>query len=112
MFDFLKLIDRKKAASILILGLISGLMNFLFLGFINLMIGLTLNGKDTSDVNYVILFCSHMLVFIWSRRALAYTIIKFSQQVFWKLRIEVLHTILKANFYKFRAKFNTQIIRN
>ena len=104
MFDFLKLLSRKKAMSIFVLGVITGLMSFLFLGFVNFMIGLILTEKNTSDSSYLILFCSLMLVLIWSRRALSYIVIKFSQQVFWKLRTEVLTTILKANFYKFSKR--------
>ena len=101
MFDFLKLIDRKKAVAIIVLGLISGVMSFSFLAFINFMIQLVLNSKKASDFNYIIFFCALMVAFIWSRRALAYIVIKFSQNIFWKLRSEVLHTILKANFYHF-----------
>jgi putative ATP-binding cassette transporter len=104
MLGFLKLIDRKKAVTIFTLGLISGIINFLFLGFINLMIGLIMRGKDTSDVNYVILFCSLLLTFIWSRRSLSLIIIKFSQQIFWTLRSQILQTILKANYYQFSKR--------
>jgi putative pyoverdin transport system ATP-binding/permease protein len=101
MFNFLKLINRRKAVAIFVLGLISGLMSFLFLAFINLMIGLILQKKNTLDLNYIILFCSLILIFMWSKMSLSYIVIKFSQQIFWKLRSEVLHTILKANFYQF-----------
>lgn len=104
MFDFLKLIDRKKAAAILVLGLISGFTSFLFLAFINLMIQLVFKQENTTDFNYIILFCFLMLAFTWSRRALAYLIIKFSQQIFWRLRSEILHTILRANFYQFSKR--------
>lgn len=104
MFDFLKLIDRKKAVAIIVLGLISGIMSFLFLAFINLMIQLVLKEKNTADFNYIILFCSLMIAFIWSRRALAYIVIKFSQNIFWRLRSEILQTILKANFYHFNKR--------
>lgn len=104
MFDFLKLIDRKKAAAIVVLGLVSGSISFLFLGFINFMIGLIVNKRSAEDFNYVILVCFLLLTFIWTKRALAYIIIKFSQRTFWKLRSEVLHTILKANFYQFNKR--------
>lgn len=104
MFDFLNLIDRKKAVAIVTLGLISGLMSFLFLAFISLMIGVTLNRKNNSDVNYIVLFSFLMLFFIWSKRALAFLVIKFSQRMFWKLRTEVLRTILKSNFYQFSKR--------
>ncbi|MDP1800255.1 MAG: cyclic peptide export ABC transporter [Bacteroidota bacterium] len=104
MFDFLKLIDFKKAVSIVVLGLISGSISFLFLAFINFMIGLIIDKRNAVDFNYIVLFCFLMLVFIWTKRELAYIIIKFSQRTFWKLRSEVLHTILKANFYQFNKR--------
>lgn len=104
MFDFLKLIDRRKAIAIIALGLISGSMNFLFLAFINLMTRIMINNRKASDINYVILFLSLMLLLIWSKRTMAYIVIKFSQRTFWKLRSEVLHTILKANFYQFNKR--------
>lgn len=104
MFDILRLVDRKKAIAIISLGLISGLMNFLFLAFINLMIGLVLSGRNVSDVNYIVLFLALMLALIWSKRALSFIVIRFSQRTFWRLRSEVLHTILKASFYQFSKR--------
>ncbi|MFT5822319.1 MAG: putative ATP-binding cassette transporter [Crocinitomix sp.] len=100
MLNFVKLIDWKKAVYIFLLGLVSGAMSFLFLGFINVMIEAVLDGRNTADVNYLIFFCFLMLGLIWTRRALSYIVIKFSQRVFWNLRAEVLRTILKANFYQ------------
>lgn len=104
MFDFLKLIDKKKALVIFILGLVSGLMSFLFLGFINMMLGLVIQNKNTLDPVYVVLFIVLMLGFMWARRALSYVIIKFSQQVFWKLRTEVLSTILNASYFQINKR--------
>ncbi len=100
MFEYLKLIDRKKAVAIFVLGLISGLMNFLFLGFINMMIGKVLAKENTIDIIYIILFVGLMLGFMWSRRSLSFIIIKFSQEVFWKLRATVLNTILNASYFQ------------
>ena len=104
MFDFLKLIDRRKAIAIFSLGLISGVISFLFLAFINFMIGIILSKKNSSDINYVILFSFLMLFFIWSKRSLAFIVIKFSQHMFWKLRCQILLMILKANFYQFSKR--------
>ncbi len=104
MVDFLKLIDRKKAIAIFVLGIISGLTSFLLLAYINLMIEHILQKKDVFDFKYIILFCSLIFVFIWCRKTLSYIIIKFSQQTFWKLRSEVLQTILKANFQDFNKR--------
>lgn len=108
MFEYLKIIDRKKAISIFVLGILSGLMGFLFLGFINLMIGEIMLGNKTTDLIYILLFGFLLLGFIWSRRALAYIIIKFSQEVFWKLRATVLKTILNASYFQI-AKRKDQI---
>ena len=104
MLNFIRLIDWKKALSIFVLGLISGAMSFLFLSFINLLIGVVLEGGNTTDFNYLIYFCFLMLGFIWSRRALSYIIIKFSQRVFWTLRSEVLFTLLKANYHQIESR--------
>lgn len=100
MLNFIKLIDWKKALTIFILGLISGGVSFMFLSFINLLIGVVLEGGNSADVNYLIYFCFLMLGFIWTRRALSYVIIKFSQRVFWTLRSDVLETLLKANYHQ------------
>lgn len=106
MLNFIKLIDSKKAASIFILGLISGGFSFLFLSFINLLIQVVLDGENSADTSYIIFFVFLMLGFIWTRRALSFIIIKFSQRVFWSLRTEVLHTLLKANFYQVNSRRN------
>jgi putative pyoverdin transport system ATP-binding/permease protein len=104
MLDFLKLINGKKATLIVVLGLISGLISFLFLAFINSMMELVLDKGDTTNSRYIILFCSLMLGFVWSKLALSHMVIKFSQQIFWKLRADILHTILKADFYQFSKR--------
>jgi putative ATP-binding cassette transporter len=104
MLNFIKLIDSKKAISIFILGLVSGGMSFLFLSFINLMVGTILAKDNAANINYIIYFCILLWCFVWCRRSLSYIIIKFSQQVFWKLRSEVLHTILSASFYQINER--------
>jgi putative ATP-binding cassette transporter len=115
MLGFIKLIDSKKAISILVLGIISGGISFLFLAFINFMVGVSLAKENPSNINYIIYFCILIWSFVWSRRALAYIIIKFSQSVFWKLRSEVLHTTLKANFYQInerKSKIHASLIHD
>lgn len=106
MFEILKIIDGRKALAIFVLGLVSGLMGFLFLGFINMMIGHVMGGEDTVDILYIILFCFLMLGFMWTRRALSYIIIKFSQEIFWKLRSKVLNTILNASYFQINKRTN------
>ncbi|MCC9019524.1 cyclic peptide export ABC transporter [Flavobacterium lipolyticum] len=100
MLHFTKLIDTKNAIYIFVLGLVSGAISFLFLSFINLMMGVILAKENPANFNYIIYFCVLLWCFVWSRRALSYIIIKFSQQVFWQLRSEVLRIILAANFYQ------------
>ncbi len=100
MLSFIKLIDPKKAISIFVLGIISGGISFSFLAFINFMVGVSLRKENAANINYIIYFCILLWGFVWSKRALAYIIMKFSQSVFWKLRSSVLHTTLKASFYQ------------
>ncbi|MGB3469134.1 MAG: hypothetical protein WBA74_27865, partial [Cyclobacteriaceae bacterium] len=115
MLSFIRLIDYKRVISIVVLGLISGGINFLFLSFINLMIRVILEDGNPSDISYLIYFLFLMLSFVWSRRALSYMIIKFSKQVFWTLRSEVLNSILKASFYQINArkeKIHASLVRD
>lgn len=64
------------------------------------MVGTIAAKENAANINYIVYFCILLWSFVWCRRALSYIIIKFSQQVFWKLRSEVLHTILSASFYQ------------
>lgn len=68
------------------------------------MLSTLMEGTYSLDVNNLILFSLLMVFFLWSRRALAYVTIDFSQKVFWKLRMMVLQTILKANYEEFNSK--------
>jgi len=89
------------------LGLISGLVNFSFLTFFNHLIEIILVGKSGQiDASYLAMFAFIIIGFIWSRRALSLHIIDFSQNLFWKLRIDVLQIILKSNFQQLEAQRN------
>ena len=93
MFGISHLIEKKKVISILVLGLISGLFSFLFLAFINYMIGTILENGGEFDRSNLILFILLLLGFIWSTRGLSTLTIQYSQKIFWDLRTEVLQII-------------------
>lgn len=115
MLGFVKLIEWKQSISIFLLGIVSGAISFSFLTFINFMVGISLAKENAANINYIIFFCILLWSFVWSRRALAYIIIKFSQSVFWKLRSEILHTILRANFYQInerRDKIHASLVQD
>lgn len=91
--------EKKAVLTGIGLGISSGLLSFAFLTFLNYMIGQVL-GEVYTQVNWllVIAFAAIILLFIWARRELAYHIIRYSQNLFWKLRVEVLSVILRADY--------------
>lgn len=98
-------IDKKSIWTGIILGVVSGLMSFTFLAFLNFMLGNILSGnyKEISSV-YTIAFSLVIILFIWSRRALSFKIIGLSQKLFWQLRLDVLSTILKSDYAQLNLK--------
>ncbi len=101
MKDILKFIsnDKKPILAGIILGVISGLLSFSFLAFFNFMIGIIImENYNEVNRNYILVFVVIVLLFIWSRRAMSFTFIKYSQRLFWKLRMELLSIILKSNY--------------
>ena len=81
------------------LGIISGLLSFAFLTFFNAMINrIILEDYKTVSVSVIVLFATIVMLFLWSRRAMAKVFITFSQNLFWKLRIDILRSVLRADF--------------
>lgn len=83
----------------LLIGIISGFTSFLFLTVLNYLIGLLLAGTYKSfNPSYILLFTLVILAFVWSRKALTTRMIKLSQNIFWKIRCEILTIVLKADY--------------
>lgn len=89
------------------LGILSGVLSFLFINLITQVIKLIVSGEYKSiSVEYMILFCAIILFLLWVRRTLASAIINLSQTLFWNLRRQVLKAVLKADYHRFREKKN------
>lgn len=98
MKDINKLLDRKKIAGILILGLISGILGFTFLAFINFMVAEMFKPRQDINYDYLWLYLFLLILYIWTFSALSSLIITFSQSFFWRVRIQIINFVLRASF--------------
>ncbi|NOQ70405.1 MAG: cyclic peptide export ABC transporter [Crocinitomix sp.] len=90
--------DRKTILKGIILGIVSGLLNFAFITFLNNTIAWLIGGEyEQFNLGYTIGFCLIIFGFIWSRRELSFIVIRLSQNLFWRLRVEMLDMILQSN---------------
>jgi putative pyoverdin transport system ATP-binding/permease protein len=90
-----------------LVGLISGISNFIFLRLVNNIIQLVIQKQYTSvDITYIILFALALVIAIWSRRELAIRVIYASQKIFWNFRNEIIAIALNANYSEFRKRRN------
>lgn len=102
--DVLKISNKKIIVGIS-LGILSGIMSFLFLTFLNYCIANLLNGTyKVFDHLYLIIFLLIIVLFIWARRALSLHIIELSQSLFWQLRLEVLQMVMKSDYGQMKRK--------
>ncbi|RFM33505.1 cyclic peptide export ABC transporter [Chitinophaga silvisoli] len=99
-----------------LLGILSGLCGFLFMNMVTRVIGLLIAGKLTGvSKEYIIIFAGIILMFIWVRRTLSLTIINLSQNLFWRMRSEILALILNASYEqlsKRKDNINTAILHD
>jgi putative ATP-binding cassette transporter len=92
-------VNKRQLSKYTFLGILSGLFSFLFINAVTLVVGLIIAGELTRvSIEYVILFTSTILLFIWTRGALSLAVIRLSQSLFWSLRINILSLVLKANY--------------
>lgn len=86
-------------------GIFSGLCSFLFINMVTRVIGLLIAGGLTGiSREYIIIFAAIILLFIWTRRTLSLAIIHLSQQLFWKLRKQILSLMLGAGYRQMAEK--------
>jgi putative pyoverdin transport system ATP-binding/permease protein len=83
----------------IVLGILAGLFNFLFINFMTKVVSLIMTGSLTGVRNeYVIIFSLIILFYVWIRRTLSLAIIKLSQRLLWNLRKQLLSLVLSANY--------------
>ncbi|MCW3465946.1 cyclic peptide export ABC transporter [Chitinophaga nivalis] len=95
----LPLAGKWKLGMNILLGIISGLCNFLFIHLVTRIIGEIATGQYTViSQQYLFIFALIILFFIWTRRTLSYSIIQLSQLLFWSLRKQILSQVLQADY--------------
>jgi putative pyoverdin transport system ATP-binding/permease protein len=105
----LPLIGRAGMIKYFLLGILSGLSGFLFIRAVNSVIGLVNAGGYTMiSREFIIMFASVILLFVWTRKTLSMTVIRLSQTLFWILRKQILALVLNAN-YKQLSERRSQI---
>ncbi|MEO1516975.1 MAG: cyclic peptide export ABC transporter [Bacteroidota bacterium] len=106
LFDLLTAtVSKWELTKIVGVGILSGGINFLFLALLNHMIALLINDQyKVFDLNYAMLFAFVIIAFIWSRKALTEYMIELSQQLFWKIRMDVLYIVLGASYVQLSSR--------
>lgn len=101
----LPLTSKGKIVQYILMGILSGLCGFLFINMVTRIVQLLIEG-DLKSVSreYVLVFASIILLFIWTRRSLSVTIIKLSQKLFWSLREQILAQVLKASYQQLATR--------
>ncbi len=98
----LSLIGRWGLIKYVALGIFSGLCSFLFITLLTGALNLLMGGAYTSiSQEYIVIFAFVILLFVWSRKILSTIIIKYTQVLLWKLRKDVISTVLKSDYQRF-----------
>ncbi len=90
----------KQIAFYSIMGIISGLVSFLFIALVNKVIDLSIKDQMPAENNFILLFSMVIILFFISRRLLSEGVIRFSQRIFWNIREHIIKDILKAPYLK------------
>lgn len=96
-----KLIPVRSTVGYTILAIISGLSGFAFIATINKVISLSIASGSLKNSNfYLWIFLGTTLTFFITRRWLSGGIINLSQNIYWRIRKDVIQLILKAPYRK------------
>lgn len=97
--------NRKALNTGVFLGILTGVIGFIFMAFFNFMIEKLLSGSyDRVNFVYLIMILFLFLISLWSQRALSHKIIVLSQQIYWNLRHDLLKLILASNYEEVSKK--------
>lgn len=117
LFKFiLPQVGRSRLLKYIFLGILSGLWSFLFVNLVTQVVSLIMAGNFKSiSKEYIIIFASVILLFIWTRKTISSAIIEISQKLFWDLRKQILSLALKANYQQFsnqKVEINSAIVND
>ncbi|AMP99729.1 hypothetical protein AY601_2851 [Pedobacter cryoconitis] len=101
----LPIIGRAGAVKYILLGIVTGLCSFLFINQVTKVIGLMIGGSLTViSRDYIIIFASIILIYVWARRTLSLTSISISLKISWSLRKQILKLVINANYYQLSGR--------
>jgi putative ATP-binding cassette transporter len=101
----LPMVGVGRFAFYVLLGILSGAFSFGFINFVTWLIGLLMAGELKSiNFTYVFLSVSVIAGFILVNRTLAMAVIKLSQKLFWRLRKEILSSVLSADYHQLSSR--------
>lgn len=104
----LPLTGRAKLFKSVFLGILAGLTSFLFINIVTSVIAQLIAGKFAHTWEYLLIFITIILLFIWIRRTLSVIIIRLSQTLFWDLRKKIVSLVLRSDYEKL-AKRKTEV---
>jgi putative pyoverdin transport system ATP-binding/permease protein len=96
----LPLAGRAKLLKAIFLGVLAGLTSFLFINTVTGVIAQLIAGKFANTWEYLLIFITIILLFIWIRRTLSVIIIRLSQTLFWDLRKKIVSLVLRSDYEK------------
>lgn len=104
----LPLTGRAKLVKSVFLGILAGLTSFLFINIVTGVIAQLIAGKFAHTWEYLLIFITIILLFIWIRRTLSVIIIRLSQTLFWDLRKKIVSLVLRSDYEKLATR-KTQV---
>lgn len=105
LYIVLPLLGKDGLLKYIFLGIFSGVCSFLFINSVTRVISLMISGGFTRiSMEYVIIFSTLILLFIWTRRTLSLAIINLSQMMTWTLRKQILSLALLANYQELMSR--------
>ncbi|MGB8195197.1 MAG: cyclic peptide export ABC transporter [Chitinophagaceae bacterium] len=100
----LPLTGRAKLIKSVFLGILAGLTSFLFINIVSAVIAQLIAGKFAHTWEYLLIFITIILLFIWIRRTLSVIIIRLSQTLFWDLRKKIVSLVLRSDYEKLASR--------
>jgi putative ATP-binding cassette transporter len=98
------------------LSILSGIFSFAFMAFVNFLINEMMKGKAKGyNVNHILIFVSIVFLFVLFRRIFAIMIINFSQEIFWKIRKDIIELMLRSDYDKFlnfKSALHASLVRD
>lgn len=94
----MNLISKKLLFGYSILAIISGLTSFIFIKYINEVIGFLIDSELPKDNKYHLIFTSIIILFFISRLFLSQGVVKISQDLYWNMRKDIIRLVLNGRY--------------